>query len=352
MEIFELWGLAEFKDKYLTPIHKSMSEFGSALQHNASQQNKIPLTESFESVVARTARTPLEELTYSQREWLSDLDIFELLGPIGVQSLKAIKTDSSFDPATAATDIQKNIQRLAEAIQKLTSVQTALEAFPWVVEHPLQSRDQIEIRVNFKSDAGIKNPSDLRKSSQEWYEIIRGVANAVDQKPEDVSIKGVSNGSIILWLVATVGVTALLAKIIKNVSNMALDGLKVATAIESLKQQKLHTDAIEQNLLADRAARLASQQVDLQNEIKLALPDLSPEKESWLNKSVENILKFFEAGGDVDFIEPQDSMNDGDLEDDEEGEPEDLVDLRENLVGLRNTRKEVLFLTNRADNID
>ena len=201
-------------------------------------------------------------------------------------------------------------------------------------------REQVEIRIIFQNEAAIENSADLKKRTADWYEIIRGVTSASDETPEDVQVRGVWNGSVFVCLAGTAAVTLVLAKITKNVSGMALDGIKVLSAIEELKQKRMHTAEIErmlkENHKRDVVARKAALVDEIAQEGELVL---NHEQKSLMEQAVMKMLTFFEKGGELEFIEPHSANEDGQEDEAHRGDA-----LSETLSEIRKHKKEVLLL--------
>ena len=262
------------------------------------------------------------------------------MGASGSIAVNSIVRVSDFDPATARDKLKSFISKLNQAQSKLDALRGPLGQLDWVTEHRLLWREQVEIRIIFQNEAAIENSADLKKRTADWYEIIRGVTSASDETPEDVQVRGVWNGSVFVCLAGTAAVTLVLAKITKNVSGMALDGIKVLSAIEELKQKRMHTAEIErmlkENHKRDVVARKAALVDEIAQEGELVL---NHEQKSLMEQAVMKMLTFFEKGGELEFIEPHSANEDGQEDEAHRGDA-----LSETLSEIRQHKKEVLLL--------
>lgn len=341
MDILEVSNLTQMAQNKISVYLSSVEQLKNALHHNANQPNKQPLEDKLRAAQRCSKVIALGNLTYSQRNWLSELKIVNLIGELGSDRLEEIVQKSGYDPATALQEISDTQSKLSSAVSKLAKLHESLIDFPWIVDYGNKYSDCFEIRISFSKSAEIKDTHSLKKWSADWYEISRGIAGWVDEKPEDIEIVGVSNGSIILWLSATALVTTLLAKITKNICSMTLDGLQVASTIEDLRRKKYLNEGIRNSLEEDRKERLEKQKEELIQEIKqTSVHEISPEKESNLNRAIEKLLNFFEKGGDIDFLEPPEA------EDENETDMSEAIDL---INEIRQTKNEMLLIENRPD---
>lgn len=53
------------------------------------------------------------------------------------------------------------------------------------IEEEIEGR--VTIRVQFKDEASISDVAKWKKWSNEWHEIVRGVALCIDESPEDTA---------------------------------------------------------------------------------------------------------------------------------------------------------------------
>lgn len=170
--------------------------------------------------------------------------------------------------------------------------------------------DFITIRVSFQNDASITNVSQWKKSSADWYDIIRGIAMINNEAPEATKVISATKGSIILTLAATAGVTAILARIAKDISTTAKEILEVEHSREDLKQKKMLTKVMAEEL--DRLAKEKKENTvqEIVGEFKDVMADGDGDKLAALTKSVEKLLAFNEKGGTVDFVMPENDDED------------------------------------------
>src|SRR6185437_850553 len=142
-------------------------------------------------------------------------------------------------------------------------------------------------------------------SSKDWYEIIRGIALAANESPEDTKVVGAATGSVILILAGTVAVTTMMATISKNITSVARDVIGVGVERENLRQKKLLTAAMEAELKKIEQKKRTDAVKTVMAELKKYLPvSALGDTKIALEASVKKLLDFNERGGVVDFVAP------------------------------------------------
>ncbi|HUD30316.1 MAG TPA: hypothetical protein VMQ93_15715 [Novosphingobium sp.] len=305
LEKLGVWYAAHF-DRF-APLYQGVI---SPIQHNATQPQKLAVEEPLNDLIKYLRRMDFESLSIEQIKLLDKLGVSTYLGHEGAHVVDSIVRTGNYDPNTAST-------QLNEAYGKLSNARTYLDSFLQSLNN-LELRDQedgsdfITIRVSFQNEASITNVSQWKRSSADWYDIIRGIAMINSEAPEATKVIGATKGSIILILAATAGVTALLAKIAKDITTTAKDILEVENSREDLKQKKMLT-----KVMADELDRLAKEKkentvAEIVGEFKHLVAGGAGDKLAALTKSVEKLLAFNEKGGTVDFVMPENFDEDED----------------------------------------
>lgn len=344
MNVSELFGFTRWMAEHGVAAKEKYDALTNVLSHNASQAEKQPVVEPLNDLLETLISLPLEKLTLEQENLLERLNMDGFVGRKGNEFVDQTVRASDYDPATAAFQISTARDAIETAINKMRGVQDALERLDFMDEIDAIDTEGITLRLQFKGEASISNVVDLKDWSNEWHEIIRGVALCVDQAPEQAKVIGATNGSLILVLSGTLAVVTLMALIAKHVSNIIKEGFVIAGAIEDLKQKKILTQTMENEL---KSQQEENERNGVQKIIEAIQEDLSVdldgEKDNALRRSVERYLDFNKRGGELDFIAPPEE---------EEGEETsgsldagDIADLRRTVEELRTTRAELKRLT-------
>lgn len=348
MNINELYHLARWYQARYPQISKLYKALLGPLRHNATQPNKQPVEEQLQTLTDYLESLSFDELSMQQLELLESLGVDIYLGPNGSEFLNSTIRTAEFDPATAVAKVEGANSALSTAHANLTAYRDAVDKLEVDFFEFEEPDDFITIRVGFRNDAEIKNVTDWKDSARDWYDIIRGVALAVREPPENTKVVGAGTGSIILILAATATVTTLLAIIAKNATGVAKNVLEVLSTVEDLRQKKLLNQVIEKEL-NEKVGTLKEDALEtIMKELKQHLPKSDGEVATALAKSIQKILAFNEKGGNLDFVAPA-----GDLEDEEkDGNASDLQALakaRDAIQQYHVIRDEVKLITDASN---
>lgn len=304
MDIGELQRLARW---YLGQ-HSELAQRYKALQapinHNANQPNKQPIEVELNSLVEFLANQKFDELSIEQLKMLTSMGVNTYLGPEGAAYVNGVVRTSDYDPATAS-------QRLSTAMQALNNARNWLNAYAEAVtnlgfggEDAEATGELITIRVGFQNEVAINNVTDWKDSAKDWYEIIRGLSMACEERPEDVKVIGAATGSIILIMAGTAAFTTLLAQVSKNISSVARDIIGIRVEMENLRQKGLLTRAMATELKKIEKEKADSSVSTIEGLLEEKLKGKDGEIKTALTNSIQKLLTFNEKGGVVDFVSP------------------------------------------------
>jgi len=307
MDVSQIINLAEWYRSNVPPVTKIYSQLQQKLQHNAQQAQKQPLRDDLENLLTALGEISFERLTNEELDLLHKHEVLQFLGYHGQKFVNSTVSTSEFDPVSAAADMNKALGNLNNALNRLNSVQTALSELQLDLhEIDEQYSDFPLVRVRFKENASLNDVVSLKKWIADWYDITRGAALSVGETPEAVRVVGANNGSVIITLASVATVTTVLAIIAKNAGRIVGEGLSIANDIEDLRHKKRLNKVIEDELKKQQAEIKENGVADTIAELKSSLPNLvSKSIDNELKKSVEKYFKFYESGGDVDFIPPR-----------------------------------------------
>ncbi|WP_416369049.1 hypothetical protein [Tritonibacter mobilis] len=344
MQIFELYSFSRWLQQELRQVIGKFNAVNQILKHNATQPQKQPLEAPLEDLIGYLGTMDLHVLTHQQVNLLRLFDVDQFLGRKGVSFVEGIIRKSDFDPATAHQDFKDANGKLQAANQRAQSITQAFDGLDLPLEEPNVGEGRVLLRIEFLGDASMDNVADWKDWSATWYEIVRGVALAIDESPEDTSVVGASQGSVIMKLGATYAFTRVLALISKSIASIAKDYLEVRHSMEDLKAKKLLNKATENALKANAEEIKANGVSKIMEQLKPLLPaEIDGEQESTLKHSVEKALDFHNKGGDVDFVAP----DRGDVDDGGDEAPvEAIAEVRAIIEEAREIRSELKLLAN------
>lgn len=343
MDIRELEKLSVWYGEHFDHFGPLYQALIGPIQHNAAQPQKVAVEEPLNNLITNLRRMDFEVLSIEQLNLLEKLGVSAYIGHEGADFVDSIVRTANYDPNTASA-------QLNEANGKLANVRSYLDSFLQSLNQ-LELRDQeedsdfITIRVSFQNEASITNVSQWKKSSADWYDIIRGIAMINNEAPEATKVISATKGSIILTLAATAGVTTLLARITKHLTTTAKEILEVEHSREDLKQKKMLT-----RVMADELDRLAKEKKDntvheIVGEFKHVMADGAGDKLAALTKSVEKLLAFNEKGGTVDFVMPEKDDEDENEDEAEAAAPAGLTSAKRAIRDYQEVREQLKLLS-------
>lgn len=317
MDVDELHRLAIWFEGQIPETNRRYRELLTPLTHNANQNDKQPLEGPLQGLIDHLDGQRFEDLSIQQLKLLTAMGVDAYLGQVGAAFVNDVVRTSNYDPATAVAKITEAVNRLDRASSSLAAYAQSVGNLGFKVREIDPEDDRIIIRVGFQNEVSINNVADWKDSGKEWYEIIRGLAMACNEKPEDIKVVGASTGSIILILAGTVAFTLLLARISKNITSVAMDIIGVRSAMEDLRQKGILTKAMESEFQALEKQKRDGAVSTIEGVLADQLKGLDGEVKAGLVKSVQKLLTFSEKGGSVDFVAPEeDAPEAGDPGDD------------------------------------
>ena len=337
MEAQEVIRLADWFNDYVDQGFSIYSILVSVLQHNAQQANKQPVKEPLDNLVLFLEKIPTRQLSELQYRILEELSISNLLGKRGAKWIEDTVKTNTYDPANTYELTNNAYIKLKEAGDKLNLFREASSNIGITRSYFEPEKNKLLINVIYQNEASISNMRDWKKWAHAWEQIISGLTAAVDEKPEDVSIVGVSNGSIIITLAATATCTWLMSLIFKHITDSWKRKLDVQLKMEELRQVHMLTKKMEMEFKVLETERKDNAKRKIQEEITRKFPNLENEVKAKLDKSIERSLDFGEAGGDVDFVIPKG------VEGDHERNVE-IEEVRESINELQNAKQEIKLL--------
>lgn len=346
MEIREIIRLADWFDEEADKLISLYSALTNILQHNAQQASSQPVKDPLEELTEYLRDMPTEQISTLQFRILGDLETDQLIGQRGAQWINETVKSTTYDPATTYSNSQQALQKIQETRTKLNAFRSSSEGIGITrTSYDTDDGDYL-INIVFQNDVAISNIRDWKKTASDWDQIVSGISGAVGEKPEDTAVVGVSNGSIIVTLGATAAVTKILATISKHITSIAHDILSIRLKAEELRQMKMTTKNMENEFKLIEKTKRDDGLVEIKAAIAEVLPDLAPEVSAKLDNSIKKALAFGEAGGELDFVVPEDDIDDDDVD-------EELTEEFELIRGLveeqQKMQQEVKLLTGQTE---
>lgn len=305
MNIDELHRLADWYTGQFAELSRLYNALLEPINHNASQPNKQTIETQLNALTEFLSEQRFDELSIEQLTMLTSLKVDAYLGREGAKYVNGVVRTSDYDPATAAQQLNAATQALNRARDLLAAYADAVTNLGFGAAGIETADGLITIRVGFKNDVAINNVTDWKDTSKEWYDIIRGLSMACEEKPEEVKIIGAETGSVILVMAGTAVFTALLARMSKHITGVARDIIGVRVAIEDLRQKNLLTKAMEAELKRVEKEKAEGAVATIETLLADKLNGKDGDIKAAFTASIKKLLTFNEKGGTVDFVSPE-----------------------------------------------
>ena len=269
----------------------------------------------------------------------------------GIKFIDSTIRTSDFDPATASNTFKDSIDRLNTADSRVDSIISAFSDITGIMTETEVAADRVLVRIEFVGEASIDDVSKWKSWSTTWYDIIRGIGLVLEEPPENTLVVGASQGSIILSIAATLGMTKVLASISKSVASIASDYLEIRMKMEELTAKKILNKAAETAMKKNADDIKKDGAKKAVEDIEQVLPnEINGEQRTALENSVIKALDFFEKGGDLDFVAPSPPKDEPDAAEIANPAERQLIsEVRQIIEDARRDRSNVQLLIERSD---
>ena len=358
MNIEEAKHLADWVSRHVAkaaqlyePLVKKTGQAAAPRSRN-NQPSPVPQIKNDADILkAYLSKMPINQLNRQQWDTLVRHNATKYIASAGVEFVNSVLLDANYDPQTASNEFQAARDTLLQTVSTFASLSEAVLNSQLISDDVSDGDYETIIRVQFERDASINNTVDLKSWTSELESVFRAASVWVDERPEDVKVVSASRGSIIFDLGTSVVIAKIITYFAKEVLSIAKSSLEVAHMVEELKQKKMHTNAVEQEI----GKAVESRKKTLPDDIVEGVKEVTgrpgePEKDEALKKAVGNFKKFIEKGGGVDIVEKRIPYESED-EDAEEAAREtgEWEELRESAEEMRHIRQELRYIEDKRN---
>lgn len=321
-ELFQLtqWIKTEIADKQIVQKYQNLINIidENIRPNRPSNATKRPFEQEKNLLLNTLREVPLNYLTWEQLNFLDKLKIKSNVGDTAAENVEGILYKNSIDEPTIISKIKNIIGELNHGIAQSNQMKNVLENCISPEDEEYELGDNVLMRVNFSGNASIKNVVDLKKWSEAWLEIGRGITMANGEAPEKLEIIGTIKGSIIIEFVLAPILIGSFSNLIKNALNLISEFYEIKIKIEELKNWKLKNGLLkltgkgfdpiikefEDTYEKSKDDGIEKITNDESERLKISNKNNDGEKITALKKATQNILNFIENGGGVDFVNP------------------------------------------------
>lgn len=351
MNVSELSSLTEWIQTEIVEgqIPQKYQQLQTILQQNAQpNQQSTSFETQKDELLSELRAIHTTSLSNDQVSFLSKLGIEALIGKAGADAIEGILYKNSLDIATAAQKIAERTQAVNEGIRKSAQIAEGLSGLVEPDEYDVA--DGVLIRVSFLGEAAMNDVADFKKWGETWYNIGRGVAQAHGGAPEDVKVIGAAKGSVIIELLADPQTAG-------TVMGIIWGALKIAEKVFDLKKKaaEIRILDLQEKKLAGNIEKAADKEkfsgiaiiIEQQTKLLELKPKVDGDKINALEKSITDLVNFIDDGGEVDFVAPEEEINEED-----EVVDDGFVQIREQAEDIRRLESKLKLLEDNREEVD
>ena len=311
-------------------------------------QSKVSFSEQIETLKITLNDININELSLEQQELLSKYDMLDSLGKIASMKIDDAAYINAIDIANFLKIIQEMSQNLNIGFGKITKIYDALVLVHDEKEYHINKYEAI-MKVRFTGESAMSNIVTMKKLTNQWNEIGRGLCRVHGVAPETIEIIGTERGSIIFVFGASVAIVKTLSSAILGILNCVEKVYSIKKEVLEVKKLELETSEIERKLM-EKAEEVKEQSIDLVIEsLSRELNIENGEVSTTFKKAIVQLSKFLENDGEVDCYIPEIEEP---IEDDENGQQHEF-ELRtqkivnDNFKRIRELESEIKLLQNK-----
>ena len=302
MEVSQIVQLSDWLEKNLrAALTVSQSRIAGIMLSSQQQLEPQPVTELLKELSRALANMQTSELSRLQFGVLEKMDVAYLVGDQGAAWINQ-QVEEMTSPTATFQAVFQGLNELESALHRLNRFKISASKIGFQYTNEVDALASCVFNVVFQKGTSIKNVRDWKQSASNWEFIISSVAAVVDERPEDISVVGTQNGSIILTLSATPIFTKILATVSKHIASIINDQLDFQLKREELRRSRMMTDVIEKEFAKMEVDRNSTQIKKILAAVKNSFDKQDPEAIAKLEGAVDRLIKFFTEGGEVEFV--------------------------------------------------
>ncbi|MEZ8995884.1 hypothetical protein AB4562_03930 [Vibrio sp. 10N.222.54.A1] len=312
MNINELYRLSTWYEANV--LERNFKQAIKALHANNNQLMTSPANTSFrdgfesqkEILLNLVSEVDRYALDFDDQNVLEKLNLRHILLDGAFDSLKSLLDTDDFHTISARlTNYIKAMDRADDIFKAYLSFLPNtfdLKHF----ESPPHHADKILTRVRFHNEASIDNVVNLSDWSDRWYTIARGYSMALGQAPEEFEVVGAANGSIVFDLQVALDVAKMLAETFALITATVASCLTIKDSIKAAQPFKESNKELYKQIVSESQKMYEAEQEQMASSVAEKLikkfgTHSDGEKEVALSKSVRELYRFIDQGGDLAF---------------------------------------------------
>ena len=342
MDVYEIMDLAEWFNGKYEQLHSGYEPLLNVFRHNASNQDKLPIERHLLDLQGTLEACDMSHLTNNQAEILINLNVLSRIGPQASKKWGDRINEIGYDEAIVANELEGAINSLSSAQQALGELVRVFRKTGVKIKAPELPDDHLIMSVQFFGKTEVNSIADLEIQSKQWTHIARGIAVAAGYQFEDLNLVGVTKRSpLVVDFAMAAELINIIVTILKDIEESMLIILKIRNHLQSLTQDKLIDREISESLKKREEEAIENAHETVLKNAKGRLKGKIPQTASnGLAKAIQQLLKFSQDGGAIDFKNPKG------IGSDEDGEAEVGTKIKEALktIEMRQVQKAEIRL--------
>lgn len=288
------WAQREIVDKY---IENKYQDLINILNENLQPHNqKRPFEHQRDELLLSISNVYLENLSEEQKKILAKLGIFDNIGNQGIQKIEDTLYRNALDLATVVNKLNYFKDEINRGVSKLNQVKEGLDGV-FDKEETKYSNENL-VSIHFEDKTVVDNIMELNVRTDNWCEILKGIALLQEFPLDEVRISTQSGDSFILTLTSENIITKTILELNSKILNVIEKIVDIMKKVQEIKNLNLSNKQIEIDLERE-ADKLRKESIEkISREITMG-KNINGEVQRNVEKSIRLVFEFIENGGRI-----------------------------------------------------
>lgn len=327
-------------------IKENFENLVNSLSYVSSSPSQITYVEQYKAQMKSFReilyKSNLNKPSSEIRQFINDLNLEKYIGAGLYENITNEISKHNISPADALEALQGLLIEFNRKFDPLKKIDEGFESLEIKIHQPDTTNFEIEIKI--PTNSGAKTLDDLSKETKDWNRIINTISEVFDGNNSQTDLKGIANGSWVLYLGSTALVLFGIAKCLAGLNAILQEIVKGTELIRSLIQAKAPSEVVEgyENHLKNDTATKIENLADtfVEENYKKSDNARKAELKVALHQVLKKLSNKISAGAEVDLkIDPPKLKHDADLE--AEDAQASLEEYEKMLVTVQNTLIEL-----------
>lgn len=313
MTISELMRTVEFVKKFVidAQIPKRFQDLIQVLQQNAQARQPRPgqsmqpqpITQQKNQLLDAIRAIRVSNLSLNERQLLATYIDLNLLGDAGANRITLIFAEHNLDPMGAIQAFNEMNQKYSGLISAANNTINVLKPFAAAKTDSEIEEGQAVIQIAFKNKASIRNVSEWREHTDDWWQIIRSFGLLTGSTPDQAKVLSFEQGSLIVEVCAALVLVKAIGLAADQILTVITRALTLKKTIVEIKQLDLTNKQIENDLEKEASAFEENKIKEIARQV---IAEINNEKAkdgeiaNATEMAIKRLFEFLDHGGTVD----------------------------------------------------